>query len=72
MNNYTADDIYVLNAYYLQQCCQTEQQYTFLIAFLRYRRLVQEYFHFLDSGELPLQVTDSDFSEDYSQNTYDH
>jgi hypothetical protein len=72
INNYTADDIYVLNAYYLQQFCQTEQQYTFLISFLRYRGLVQEYFHYLDSGELPAQVTDSDSSEDYLQDTCDY
>jgi hypothetical protein len=72
MNNYTADDIYVLNAYYLQQHCQTESQYSFVIAFLRYRGLIQEYFHFLDSGELPSQVSDSDQSEDYLQDTYDY
>jgi hypothetical protein len=72
MNNYTADDIYMLNAYYLQQYCQSEQQYTFLILFLQYRGLVQEYFHYLDSGELPSQVSDSDHSEDYLQDTYDY
>ena len=72
MNNYTADDIDVLNAYYLQSYCQTEQQYTFLIAFLQYCGLVQEYFHYLDSGELPSQVSDSDYSEDYLQDTYDY
>jgi hypothetical protein len=72
MNNYIADDIYVLNAYYLHLCCQTEQHYTFLISFLRYRGLVQEYLHYLDSGELPSQVTDSDSSEDYLQNIYDY
>jgi hypothetical protein len=72
MNNYTADNIYVLNAYYLQTYCQTEQQYTFLIAFLRYRRLLQEYLHYLDSGELPLQVSVYDSSKDYLQDTYDY
>jgi hypothetical protein len=72
MNNYTADDIYVLNAYYLQHYCQTEQQYTFFITFLRYRGLVQEYFHYFDSGELPLQVSVNDFSEEYLQDTYDY
>jgi hypothetical protein len=72
MNNYTADNIYVLKAYYLQQYCQTEAQYTFLMSFLRYRRLVQEYFHYLHSGELPSQVTDSNSSEDYLQDTYDY
>jgi hypothetical protein len=62
----------MLNAYYLQSYCQTEQQYTFLIAFLRYCGLVQEYFHYLDSGELPSEVSDYDSSEDYVQNTYDY
>jgi hypothetical protein len=71
MNNYTTDDIYVLNTYYLQQYCQTEQQYTFLITFLRYSGIVQEYFHFLDSGKLSSQVSDHDSSEDYLQDTYD-
>jgi hypothetical protein len=72
MNNYTADDIYVLNAYYLQQHCQTEQQYIFVISILRYCGLVQEYFHYLNSGELPLQVSGYDSSEDYLQDTYDY
>jgi hypothetical protein len=72
MNNYTADNIYMLNAYYLQQYSPTDQQYTFLIAFLRYRGLVQEYFHYLDSGELPSQVSGHDSSEDYLQDTYDY
>jgi hypothetical protein len=72
MNNYTADNIYVLNAYYLQSYCQTQQQYTFLIAFLQYRGLVQEYFHYLDSGELPLQVSSNDSSEDYLQDAYNY
>jgi hypothetical protein len=72
MNNYTADDIYVLNTYYLQQYCQTEQQYTVLIAFLRYRGLVQEYFHYLDSGELSSQVSGYDSSADHLQDTYDY
>jgi hypothetical protein len=72
MNNYTADDIYVLNAYYLQSYCQTEQQYTFLLAFLRYRGLVQEFFHYLDSEELPSQVSVDDSSEEYLQDTYDY
>jgi hypothetical protein len=56
MNNCTADDIYVLNTYYLQSYCRSEQQYTFLIAFLRFHGLVQEYLHFFDGGELPTQV----------------
>jgi hypothetical protein len=72
MNNYTTDDIYVLNAYYLHRCCQTEQQYQFLITFLRYRGLVQEYLQYLNSGELPSQVSDNDSSEDYLQDTYDY
>jgi hypothetical protein len=72
MNNYTADNIHVLNAYYLQRYCQTEQQYTFLIAFLQYRGLVSEYFHFLDSGELRLQVSVDESSEDYLQDSYDY
>jgi hypothetical protein len=69
MNNYTADDIYMLNAYYLQSYCQIEWEYTFLIAFLRYRGFVQEYFHYLDSGELPLQVSSYNSSEEYLQDT---
>ena len=72
MNNYTADDIYVLNAYYLQQYCQTEQPYSFLIAFLRYRGLVQEYLHYLPSRELPLQVDIAQSSEDYKQDSYNY
>jgi hypothetical protein len=72
MNNYTADDIYVLNTYYLHCYCQTEQQYTFLIAFFQYRGLVQEYFHYLDSGELPSQVSINNSSEDYLQDNYDY
>jgi hypothetical protein len=72
MNNYTADDIYVLNAYYLQSYCQTEQQYIFLLAFLRYRGLIQEYFYYLDSGELPSQVSTDDSSKEYLQDTYDY
>jgi hypothetical protein len=72
MNHYTADDIYVLNAYYLQSYCQTEQQCTFLLAFLRYRGLVQEYFHYIDSGELPSQVLSNHFSEEYLQDAYDY
>jgi hypothetical protein len=67
MNNYTADNMYVLNAYNLQSYYQTEQYYTFLNAFVRYRRLVQEYFHYLDSGELPSQVPSYNSSEDYLQ-----
>ena len=72
MNNYTADDIYVLNAYYLHQCCQTDQHYTFVISFLQYPGLVQEYLHFVNSGELPSQVSDLDSSEEYLQDTYDY
>jgi hypothetical protein len=71
-NNYTANDIYVLNAYYLQSYFPTEQQYTFLITFLWYRGLVQEYFHYLDSGELPSQVSSNDSFEEYLQHTYDY
>jgi hypothetical protein len=69
MNNYTADDIYVLNAYYLQSYWQTEQLYTFLIAFLQHRWLVQEYFNHLNSREFPLQVSSDDSSEEYLQDT---
>jgi hypothetical protein len=72
MNNYTADDIYVLNAYYLHLNCQTEAHCQFLIAFLRYRGLIQEYSHFLDSGELPSQVSTHDSSEEYLQDSYDY
>jgi hypothetical protein len=72
MHNYTADDIYVLNAYYLQSYCQTEWQYSFLIAYLQYHRLVQEYFYYLDSGELPSQVSSNDSSEEYLQDTYNY
>jgi hypothetical protein len=72
MNNYTADDIYVLNAYYLHLNCQTENHYQFLIAFLRHRSLVQEYSHFLNSGELPSQVSYQDSSEEYLQDTYSY
>ena len=72
MNNYTADDIYVLNAYYLQGCCQTEAHYAFVIAFLHYRGLVQEYIHYLDTGELPSQTPIDESSEDYLQDTYDY
>jgi hypothetical protein len=43
-----------------------------VLAFLQYRWLIQEYFHYLDSGELPSQVSDSDQSEDYLQDTYDY
>jgi hypothetical protein len=72
MNKYTADNIYVLNAYYLLSYCQTVQQYTFLITFLRYGKLVQEYIHYLDSRELPSQVSSYDSSEEYLQDTYDY
>jgi hypothetical protein len=72
MNNYTADDIYILNAYYLHLNCQTEANYQFLIAYLRYRGLVQEYSHFLSSRELTSQVSDHDSSEEYLQDTYDY
>jgi hypothetical protein len=72
MNNYTADDIYMLNAYYLQYYCQTEQQYALLIAFLGYCGLVKEYFDYFDSRELSSQVSTSGFSEDYLQDTYDY
>jgi hypothetical protein len=72
MNHYTANNIYVLNAYYLQRQCQTETYYTFVITFLQYRSLVQEYFHYLDTGELPSQSSIDESSEDYLQHTYDH
>jgi hypothetical protein len=61
----------MLNAYYLQSYCQTEQQYSFLIALLQYRGLVQEYLHFLDSGTLPSQVYITDPSKEYLQDIYD-
>jgi hypothetical protein len=51
MNNHTADDIYVLNEYYLQYYCHTEQQHVFLIDFLRYHGLVPDYFHHPASRE---------------------
>jgi hypothetical protein len=72
MNHYTADNIYVLNAYYLQHQCQTEIHYAFIITFLRYRGLVQEYFHYLDTGELPSQASIDESSEDYLQDTYNY
>jgi hypothetical protein len=72
MNHYTANNIYVLNTYYLQNYCQTETHYTFIITFLRYRGLVQEYFHYLDTGELPSQTSIGKSSEDYLQDTYDY
>jgi hypothetical protein len=72
MNKYTAADIYVLNTYYLQHYCQTESHYTFIITFLQYRGLVQEYFHSLDTGELPLQTSIDESSEDYLQGAYDY
>jgi hypothetical protein len=72
VNNYTADDIYVLNAYYLHRYCCTPQQYNFLIDFLRYCGLVEESCHYLESGELPLQVSSNEFSEEYLQDTYDY
>jgi hypothetical protein len=70
MNHYTADNIYVLNAYYLQHYCQTETHYTYIIVFLQYRGLVQEYFHYLDTGELPSQASINESTEDYLQDTY--
>jgi hypothetical protein len=72
MNYYTANDIYVLNTYYLQQNCQTEAHYTFVITFLQYRGLVQEYSHSLDTRELPWQISIDESSEDYLQDTYDY
>jgi hypothetical protein len=72
MNNYTANDIYVLNAYYLQHFSQTESHYMFILAFLRYRGLVQEYFHNLNTGELPSQVDINQSSEKYLQDSYDY
>jgi hypothetical protein len=72
MKNDTADDINMLNAYYLQHYCQTKQQYMFLISFLQYQELVSEYFHYLDSGKLPSQVSRNYSSEDYIQDTYDY
>jgi hypothetical protein len=72
MNHYTANDIYVLNAYYLQHFCQHENHYIFIIAFLQYCHLVQEYFHYLNTWELPLQVDIDQFSEEYLQVCYDH
>jgi hypothetical protein len=30
MNHYTANDIYMLNTYYLQYYCQTEAHYAFI------------------------------------------
>jgi hypothetical protein len=72
MNNYTADNIHMLNAYYLQHYSQTEHQYTILMSFLRYCGLVSEYFHYLDSGELHSQVLCNDSSWDCLQNTYDY
>jgi hypothetical protein len=72
MTTYTTDDIYMLNAYYLHSCCQNQQQCAFVIDFMRYRGLVQEYIHFLNSGELPSQVSDYDSSEEYLQDTYNY
>jgi hypothetical protein len=64
MNHYTADDIYILNTYYLQHFCQTKNQYAFVIAFLRYYGLVQEYFYYLNTGELPSKVDIDQSSEE--------
>jgi hypothetical protein len=72
MNHYTADAIYMLNAYYLQHFCQTESHYAFIISFLQPRGLVQEYFHYLDTGELPSQASIDKSSEDYLQDNYDY
>jgi hypothetical protein len=72
INQYTADDIHVVITYYLQHQCRTESHYTFIIAFLRYRGSVQEYFHYLNTGELPSQVSIDESSEDYLQDTYDY
>jgi hypothetical protein len=72
MNHYTSDNIYILNADYLQSCCQTEAHYTFIIPFLQYRGLVQEYFHYLDNEELPWQTSIDESSEDYLQDSYDY
>jgi hypothetical protein len=72
MNDYTADDIYVLNVYYLQCYCQTEAHYIFVIAFLQYRSLVQEYFHFLETREVSLQVNIDLSSSDYLQDSYNY
>jgi hypothetical protein len=69
MNHYTIDNIYMFNAYYLQRHCRTEAHYTFIITFLQYRCLVQEYFHFLDTGELPSQTSIDESSKDYLQDT---
>jgi hypothetical protein len=72
MNHYTADDIYVPNAYYLQYQSQTESHYAFVITFLHYRGLVQDYLHYLDTGELPLQVSIDESSKDYLHDTYNY
>jgi hypothetical protein len=72
MNHYTADDIYLLNAYYVQHFCQTENYYAFVIAFLRYSGLVQEYFHYLNTGELSFQLDIDQSFEEYFQDFYDY
>jgi hypothetical protein len=72
MNHYTTDDIYMINAYYLQCYCRTDIHYTFVIVFLQYIGLVQECFHYHDTEELPLQVAIDESSKDYLQDTYNY
>jgi hypothetical protein len=72
MNHYTSDNISMLNAYHLQHFRQTDSHYAFAIVFLPYRGLVQEYFHYLNTRELPSQIDIDQSSEEYLQDSYDY
>jgi hypothetical protein len=65
MNHYTAGNIYMLNASYLKQYFQTEAHYTCIILFVQYTDLVQKYFHYFDTEELPSEASTNKCSEDH-------
>ena len=71
MSQYTADDIYVLNANYLRWYSTTNAQLNFVIILLRYHGLHSEFLHYIATGELPSQVTFEETSEEYLQDSYD-
>jgi hypothetical protein len=71
MFQYSHEDIHILNAAYLHFYHQTEAHLNFLVNFLIYQNLVDNYLHFCTTGELPLEVPFNDTSEEYLQDTYD-
>jgi hypothetical protein len=72
MSQCTREDIHFHKACYVALCCETHTHYIFVINNLQYQNLDHNFFHDVDTGDIPSPVSFDEASKDYLQDTYDH